>query len=204
MHFSWLGRTAVKLQTKPADQDVVITIDPYKPTTGVFPRSLTPDIALYTRGEEGSVTLSGSPFILATPGECETKGVLITAVQGPLPGSTLLRIDAEDMSIGHLGLIKQPLTDDQLEVLADVDVLFVPIGGTTSYDAEEAVKAINAIEPRIVIPMAFASDNDPEAAEAGGFLKEMGVSNGAPEKKVIIKQKDLPQEETRVIVLAKE
>jgi hypothetical protein len=36
------------------------------------------------------------------------------------------------------------------------------------------------------------------------FLKAMGVENGAEEKKVILKKKDLPEEETRVIVLLKE
>lgn len=204
MHLSWLGRTAVKIQVKPADKDVVVVIDPYRPDKGIFPRSLAPDIGLYTREEKDSITLSGNPFILSTPGECETKGVLITAVAGHEPGTVMLRLDAEGLSVGHLGLAKKPLTDQQLEALADVDILFVPVGNNDSYDAEAAAKAVNQIEPRLVIPMAFKSDNDPQAKPVNDFLKEMGVSNGGAEKKVIIKKKDLPQEETQVIVLAKE
>lgn len=204
MHFSWLGGTAVKIQAKPLEQEVMIVIDPYKPAAGAFPRNLSPDIGLYSRGEADSITLSGQPFILSTPGECETKGVLITAAPGATAEALILRIDAEDLSVGHLGRTNSPLNDAQLEVLSEVDVLFIPFGGEGCYDAEEAVKAVSAIEPRIVIPMAFQSDNDPKAAPVSQFLKEMGAANGQPEKKVIIKKKDLPAEETKVLILAKE
>lgn len=204
MHFSWLGGTAVKIQAKPFDEDISIVIDPYKPEKGEFPRSLTPHIALYTRSEQDSITLSGTPFVLTTPGECETKGVLITSIQGSKPGETIVRIDAEQLSVAHLGMVKTQLTEAQLESLGDVDVLFVPVGSGETYDAEAAMKAVNAIEPRVVIPIAYKSDNEPDAAPVQTFLKEMGASNVAEEKKIIIKKKDLPQDETKVMVLAKE
>ncbi len=204
MHISWLGNTAIKLQTKPFDQDIIIIIDPYRPTTGEFPRSLMPDIGLYTRGEDGSITLSGNPFVVSGPGEYENKGVLITAVPGSDENNIMFRVDAEQLSVGHLGLTNKQLTDEQLEALSDVDILIVPVGNGQGYDAENAAKAVNIIEPRIVIPMAFKSENDPKALGVEAFLKEMGASASTPEKKIIIKKKDLPQEETKVIVLAKE
>jgi L-ascorbate metabolism protein UlaG (beta-lactamase superfamily) len=204
MHISWLGNTAIKIQVKPFDKDVIVVIDPYKPEKGSFPRSLMPDIGLFTRGQKDSITLSGNPFILDTPGECETKGVLITAVQGEKKEDIKLRLDAEQMSVGHLGMASKPLTEAEIEVLADVDILIVPVGGNNCYDAEAASKAINAIEPKVIIPMAYKSDNDPKAKPIEEFLKEMGFSNGAPEKKFIIKKKNLPAEETQVVVLSKE
>lgn len=204
MHFSWLGSTAIKIQAKPFDKDVTIVIDPYKPKAGSFPRSLAPDIALFTKEQKGSVTLSGNPFVLEHPGECETNGVLVTAAQGHEPGSTLLRIDVEGISVGHLGCAKKELTNNQLAVLSGVDILCVPVGNGECYDAEQAVKAVNAIEPRIVIPIAFKSDNDPKAKDIKNFLKVMGATSSTPEKKVIIKKRDLPQDETKVVVLGKE
>lgn len=204
MHLSRLGGTAIKIQAKPLDKDIVIVIDPYRPKQGDFPRSLAPDIALFTRGIEGSITISGNPFILATPGECETNGVLITSVQGHAEGTSMVRVDAEGVSVGHVGLPKAPLTETQIEALGNVDILFVPVGGGDSYDEEEAVKAVNAIEPRIVIPMHYKSDNDPSLDPVNAFLKEIGHSNGQQEKKLIVKKKDLPQEETKVVVLGKE
>lgn len=205
MHISWLGTSAVRIQAKPADTDVVVLIDPYKVDKGTFPRSLSADIALYTRGEKNSLTISGNPFILSTPGECETHGVLISMAEGHEKGQTLVRIDAEGMSVGHLGLAKEELTDEQLEMLAGVDILMIPIGDVDgSYGARSAVKTIQSIEPRVVIPIAYQSDNDPDAKGIDGFIKEVGVQPQKEEKKVIIKQKDLPQEEMKVIIVSKE
>ncbi|MEK7083888.1 MAG: MBL fold metallo-hydrolase [Patescibacteria group bacterium] len=204
MHISWLGTTAVKIQTKPLDADVTIVIDPYRPAQGEFPRSLAPDIALFTRGMDGAITLSGNPFVLSTAGECETKGVLITCVEGESEGCILARLDAENLSIAHLGLIKKELTEKHLDVVGGVDILLVPVGGSEGYDAESAMKAVNAIEPRIVIPIACKSENDPSYDPVSAFLKEMGAASERPEKKIIIKKKDLPQEETKVMVLEKE
>lgn len=205
MHISWLGSTAIKLQVKPFDEDIIIVIDPYRPEEGTFPRSLSPHVGLFTRGQKDAVTLSGEPFILDTPGECDVKGVLVTAVAGSEPGDTMVRIDAENLSVAHLGMAKKALTEKQRELLSDVDILFVPVGGEGCYDAEAAMKAVNELEPRIVIPIAFQSDNNPKAQPIATFLKEMGVTNqDKPETKAIVKKKDLPSEETQVIVLAKE
>lgn len=204
MHISWLGNTAVKIQAKPFDKDIVVVIDPYKQDKGNFPRSLAPNIGLYTRGEKNSITLSGNPFVLDTPGECEHDGILISSVQGHEKDTTMIRIDAEQISVGHIGFIKKQLDDKQLEVLSGVDILIVPIGHPDSLDNETAIKVINSVEPRIVIPIAYFSDNDPQAKPVDSFLREMGVKDHKPETKVIIKKKDLPQEETQVIVLSKE
>lgn len=204
MHISWLGGTSVKVQVKPAEEDIVVVIDPYKPAAGAFPRSLTPNIALYTRGIDGGITLSGKPFTLATPGECETKGVLITAVFGGSGERLFVRFDAEGMSVAHLGLTHHVPTDAELDIVGDVDVLMLPVGGHPGYDAEDAVKVVNAIEPKIVIPIGFKSDNDPKLAGAELFLREFGAKADAAETKIILRKKDLPQEETRVVLLKKE
>lgn len=204
MHISWLGNTAVKIQAKPFDKDVVVVIDPYRQDKGNFPRSLMPNIGLYTRGEKNSITLSGNPFVLDTPGECEHDGILISSVQGHEAGTTMVRIDVEQISVGHVGFIKKQLDDKQLNILADVDVLLIPVGHPDGLDEEAAIKVVNSIEPKIVIPIAYQSDNDPNARPIDSFLKGMGIKDNKPEPKVIIKKKDLPQEETQVIILNKE
>lgn len=204
MHISWLGSSAIKLQVKPFDTDVTIVIDPYKPEKGSFPRSLTADIALYSHGDKGSVTVSGNPFVITNPGEWEIKRVLLSAARGHNQGEAMLRIDAEHMSLGHLGRSNKPLTDAQLEMLTGVDILCVPVGGKDSYEPAAASKVINMIEPRIVIPMCYKSDNDPGAAPVSEFIKQLGAKVDEEEKKVIIKKKDLPQEEMRIMLLHKE
>ena len=204
MHISWLGTTAVRIQTKNEGNDVNIVIDPYKPKVGDFPRSLTPQIALFTRGQEDSITLSGEPFVLDTPGECDTKGVLVSAVEGHGENDVMFRIDLEQMSIGHLGLVSKFPVQKQKDLLSDVDVLLIPVGHPDAYDPEKAMKLINELGPRIVIPIAFKSKNDPKADGVEKFVKAMGMSADKLEKKAIIKKKDLPQEDTQLIILAKE
>lgn len=204
MHIHWLGKTFIKLQMKPTDTDVTVLIDPYSSTKGAEPRSLLADIVIRTQGiGKETITLQGTPFELTGPGEIETHGVLIAAAQGNDTDSTMVRLDAEGISLGHLGWTNKQLSDKQLEVLSGVDILLVPFGAEGVYDTEGAMKAINSIEPRIVIPMAYHSDNDPEAKPVTEFLKEFG-SAPDPEKKVIIKKASLPTEETQLILLEKE
>lgn len=204
MHISWLGTTGFKIQTRHLEHDVTVLIDPYLPDKGSSPRSLTADLVLLTRGNDNLITLPGTPFILETPGEIDSRGVLVTSVAGHTATSVMFRVDTEGMSIGHLGLINTPLTTAQLDVLSGIDILCIPIGHEHGFDTATAIKVVNSIEPRIVIPMAFLSDNDPTAKSADTFVRELGVSMPDEEKKVVLKKKDLPEEETRVIVFGKE
>ncbi|MFH0857219.1 MAG: MBL fold metallo-hydrolase [Candidatus Magasanikbacteria bacterium] len=204
MHIQWLGASAFKLQVKPVTDEIVVAIDPYKQEKGNFPRSLTPHIGIATHGIDELITLSGDPFIVSIPGEYETKNVLIQAVAGKDEQNLAIRVDAEMISFGHFGLTKEMPTDAQIEFLTGVDILAIPVGGKNSYSAEQAIKLINNIEPRIVIPYAYKSDNEPDADSVEVFLKEIGVPAEKPGTKVIIKKKDLPQEDMQIIVLEKE
>lgn len=201
MHINWLGRTALKIQAKPQDQDVTIVIDPYRSESGNSPRSLSPQIALFSHGLEDAITLSGNPFVLSGPGECEIKGVLVTGVQGRNAKEVLFRLDVENVSLAHLGIANTTLTNAQIDALQGVDVLCLPVGGTVGFDAETAAKVANILEPHIIIPLAHQSPVDPKAAPVHVFLKEIGLSADKPESKVIVKKKDLPEEETKVVVL---
>lgn len=204
MHISWLGSTGVKIQTKPQNEDVSVLIDPYKASVGSSPRNLAADIALFSHGKDDAVTLSGDPFVLSTPGECEIKGVLLSSAPGNGEGQTLIRIDSEGISLAHLGLTNKIPNNEALETIGSVDVLCLTVGGGLGYDPETAIKVINMIEPRVIIPLAFQSDNDPSAFPIEKFLKEIGLPTDKAEKKIILKKKDLPTEDMKIMVLEKE
>ena len=80
MHISWMGQTCVKIQTKNDERDATIVINPYKPSTGNFPRSFTPDIALFSTSSKGSVTLSQDPLVIETTGEFELNNIVIYSI----------------------------------------------------------------------------------------------------------------------------
>jgi L-ascorbate metabolism protein UlaG (beta-lactamase superfamily) len=203
MHISWLGQTCVKLQTKNSDEDVVILIDAYKPKTGDFPRSFTPQIALYSRDEEDAATLSQNPFVMSSLGECEIKGVMVYSYYTE-HGTKIFKINAEGMNIVHLGKLTKKISGPILEKLGTPDILFIPVGGEKEYlTAEDAAELISEIEPRVIIPVGFQCDTDPKARPVSEFIKEIGIKPEATDIKFIIKKKDLPPEETKLFVLEK-
>ncbi|HLD61042.1 MAG TPA: MBL fold metallo-hydrolase [Patescibacteria group bacterium] len=203
MHLSWLGQTCVKLQTKNMDEDVTILIDAYKPAKGDFPRSFSPTVALFSHGQENAATLSQNPFVLDTLGECEIKNVMITA--WPTNAENIVyKINAEGLALVHLGRMHKKAELSELEKIGNIDILFIPVGNGSAYlSAEDAADLTTALEPRIVIPIAYQCDTDPAAKPVSEFTKELGLKPEVTDKKIIIKKKDLPQEETKLFILEK-
>lgn len=202
MHISWLGQTCVRLQTKNVDEDITVIIDGYKPSTGEFPRSFSPQIALYSHGEENITTLSQEPFIISTSGECEIKGVMCYSY--PCEDGQIFKINAENINLVHLGKITKKLDAEHIEKLGTPDILFIPVGGGPNYlSLNDAADMITTLGPRIVIPIAYQSDSEPKAGALSDFIKVVGLSPEVTDKKFIIKKKDLPSSETKLMVLEK-
>jgi L-ascorbate metabolism protein UlaG (beta-lactamase superfamily) len=203
MHITWHGQTCIKLQTKYLDEDITLITDPYKPSTGDFPRSFSPNITLFSRGQDSSVTLSQEPFIIDTLGEFDIKDIMITSLPGA-EESIVFKLVAEGINIAFLGHLKSKLSAESIESLGKVDVLFVPVGGNGTYlDAAGATELVTAIEPRLIIPIASQCDSDPKAQPVTAFVKEIGLKTETSDKKLILKAKDLPQEEMKLVILEK-
>jgi L-ascorbate metabolism protein UlaG (beta-lactamase superfamily) len=203
MHLTWLGKTCVKIQTKPLEEEVVILIDAYKPDAGEFPRSLSANVALFTKGQAGSTTLTQEPFIIDTLGEFDIKNNIITTWAGP-EGSVIYKVHSENISVVHFGPMTTPPTEETLENLGKVDILLLPMGGNKNYFSPTAAAQLaNTIEPRIIIPIAYQCDTDSDAEPLTAFIKEIGLAPHSTDKKLIIKSKDLPQEDMELYVLEK-
>lgn len=204
MHINWLGQTCIKLQVKNLkDEDVVILIDPYKPSKGDFPRNFSPDVAVYSKTTKDSVTISNSAFTVETLGEYDVKGNMIYAIAGN-KSDLIFKISAEGLNIVHLGSAKEKMSESVLEKIGVPDILFLPVGNAEkTLSPKIACDMISLLEPRIIIPIAYQCDTDPEAAPIENFLKEIGIKPEIVEKKLIIKKKDLPQEETKLFILEK-
>jgi len=204
MHINWLGQTCVKLQTKNLkDEDIVIIIDPYKPEKGDFPRNFSPDVVLYSKTAKDSVTISDSAFVVETLGEYEVKDNMIYAIDAN-EKEMIFKISAEGMNIVHLGNVKEKISESVIEKLGTPDILFLPVGNRErSLDPKKAREAVSILEPRVIIPIAYKCDTDPGALPLENFLKEIGIKPETTDKKIIIKKKDLPQEDTKIFVLEK-
>jgi len=198
MQIQYFGLSSFKLTSK----DTTSIIDPFSKESGLTPPRGNADLLILSEKDNElysyTQSISGTPFLVDGPGEYDVKEHTITGIpvrdkEGRVV--TVYLIELEGIKILHMAHIKKlALTEDELEDIGDVDIMLVPVGGEEVMDFEEAAKAVNYIEPRIVIPMHFTSPDK--------FLKEMG---GKEEKmdKLTIKKKDLPAEDapTKVILL---
>ncbi len=98
-------------------------------------------------------------IVFDTPGNYEISDILIDAVRvdsyggGDYPYSTIYKVMCEDINLAIVGHIKPSLTDEQLEELGLVDVLFIPVGGNGyTLDAVGALRVTKSIDPKLVIP----------------------------------------------------
>ena len=98
-------------------------------------------------------------IVFDTPGNYEVSDILIDAVRadsfigGDYPYATIYKVACEDINLAVVGHIQPKLTDEQLEELGLVDVLFVPVGGGGyTLDAIGALRVTKSIDPKLVIP----------------------------------------------------
>ena len=55
----------------------------------------------------------------------------------------------------HLGDLGHELDEASIEKIGEVDVLFIPIGGTFTVDDKQAWNVIKKINPKIIVPMHY-------------------------------------------------
>jgi len=72
--------------------------------------------------------------------------------------NTIFIIEADGLILTHLGDLGHPLSKEVLESIGKVDVLFIPVGGYYTIDAETATKVMDAIKPQLTIPMHFKTE----------------------------------------------
>lgn len=217
MVISWYGNSCFKIQTSGSnltEGQLTIITDPFSKETGLTPPRVQADIVTvsHQHHDHNNVeTIGGSPFVVETPGEYEVKGVVIKGIsswhdteKGETRGSnTIFIFKTEGMTLCHLGdLGQEKLTAEQIEALNSVDVLFVPVGGKYTLDAAQAAEVVNQIEPRIVVPMHYKIKGlKLDVADEKEFVKEVG--EGERVEKLVLKKKDLPQEEEIKIYIFK-
>ena len=186
----WHGGNCVSIQ----NQEAELVIDPQDIEKDLKLAKSAEVFLLSSDSKSVKIPAKSSSFIINMPGEYDTKGFFVMGL-GEIVDVVIYIVESEGIRVCHLPDIKKELTDEQLEMISDVDVLLADIGNNDDSN-EITAKVINQIEPRIVVPMGY----DP-AKKQKTFLEEMGASGNEPQNKLSIKKKDLPQEETEIVIL---
>ncbi len=208
MDIDWFGHSCFRLR----EQGVTIITDPYDKSIGYNMPRLRADIITISHEAPGHSAISavkGEFKVLNKPGEYEVRGVFISGVQTwleavkgqPKEENVIFVFEFGDLTVGHLGDLAKVLTQAQVEALPSIDILMVPVGGHGALDADKAAEVVSLLEPSIVIPMHYRTPiTTVELDPIGKFLKEMGVTEQAPQESLRITRSDLP-EETQVVIL---
>lgn len=154
--------------------------------------------------------LAGTPVVYDWPGEYEFQGTHFKGIHSfhnskddkEQLENIIFHMVMGDIRLCHLGAQGTKLTSEQLEKAGEVDVLFVPVGGKGGMDAKKAKEVVEQVEPRIIIPMMY----DTEGSKAGldslqSFLSVMGAKAVEPLDKFTVRRSELPEENSKVVVL---
>jgi L-ascorbate metabolism protein UlaG (beta-lactamase superfamily) len=116
--------------------------------------------------------------------------------QGAKRGKNVMyKFTIDGIRFCHLGDLGHDLDDESVQKIGEVDILFVPIGGTFTMDDKQAWNVVNKIKPKIIIPMHYKigglslpiSGLDPFLAQAKHKVIHVG-------NEIDIEKEDLPTE----------
>ena len=197
MQILWQGYSYFKL----VNSQQTVLLNPYSLDKSVKFSKVKADLALFTNTKEYVASkMNEQTFVIDGPGEYEVSDVFVYGRQ--VNGTSIYLLAFDDLKIAFLGEYgHQPLSDKYLEVVEGADILILPVGGGDLTTAKEAVKIINQIEPRIVIPSCHkAGMGKIKADDIQVFIKEFGVN---PEEldKLKINKRDLPQDDVKLLIL---
>lgn len=200
MDISWLGHACVRVRT----QHGAVVMDPCDKQSGFDMGRPTADIVTVSHADPHHSYVGGvrgDPVHITGPGEYEISGVQIIGIATHLRPATegvppernvAYMLEAEDLSLAHLGGLGTPLTAEQTEQLSNVDIVMLPIGGGATLDPEQAARVVRDLDPSVVIPLHYPTQSpDGEDGPLKAFISSLGVEPGEPVRRVSIQRRGL-------------
>lgn len=218
MNIQYYGDYCFKITTKPfgrATEDIVIWTDPCDKSTGLRAPQGQADIVFLSHSNGVDIEalgLKGDRVTLSNPGEYAVKGVNafgITSYQdtenGTLRGqNTLFVFQVESMNLCFLGALGHDLTPQQVEKIAAVDILFIPVGNHDTLAIKQLDEVIRKIEPALIIPMHYRMDGMSVAIDDEKvFCAEIGNCPVEKVSKMSLKKKDLEGKSMEIVIFEK-
>lgn len=163
LQIRWHGHACFEIKN-----DLTLVTDPHDgKSIGIPAPSVMGDIILvshdhYDHNSVKTVEKEGSKVVMderkRTVSNVEIKGVesFHDEAHGEKRGRNIIyKFIMDDIKFCHLGDLGHEIDDETAQKIGDVDILFVPIGGTFTVDADQAWKVVNMIKPKITIPMHY-------------------------------------------------
>jgi len=182
MKIKWLGHASFLITSEGGTK---IVTDPYTVGAGISYGEIqeSADIVLVSHGHgdhNNVAVVKGNPEVVKEAGSRTVKGIEVKGVasyhddtDGSQRGPNIIFCFTLDgLRLCHLGDLGHPLSDAQISEIGAVDVVFIPVGGFFTIDANVATQVCEKLQPKVVIPMHYKTDKcGYPIAEVGGFLE---------------------------------
>ncbi len=158
MKITWLGHSCFKIESK----DYSIVTDPYSneyvPGFGDLNEKANFVFSSHGHADHAAVDLIEIIHSFDSPFDIKYINTFHDEVYGAKRGINRIAIfDDGKYKAAHCGDLGCVLEPEQEEMLTELDVLMVPVGGFYTIGPKEATELIHRINPRYVIPMHFKS-----------------------------------------------
>lgn len=190
MVINYFGEGCFRLQSG----DLSLLVDPVNSRLkgDIVVKTLIPAEFTFPRVGEGF-------FEISSPGEYEIRGVEVLGLLVKEESTdkflkTIYRVKWDGIVFAFLGHISQFPAENILEELEEVEVLFLPVSSSQFFGAEEAVKLIKKIEPKLVLPSFVKS-----IAE----IQKITSKKVQLQEKLVFRKKDLEEMREEFVVLEK-
>jgi L-ascorbate metabolism protein UlaG (beta-lactamase superfamily) len=72
-------------------------------------------------------------------------------------GNSIFIYEMANMCIAHLGHLHHTLTQQQLDEIGRIDIVFVPVDGTMTLDTDGMIEVLEGLKAQLMIPMHYFS-----------------------------------------------
>jgi L-ascorbate metabolism protein UlaG (beta-lactamase superfamily) len=193
MRVDWYGQAAFRLH----GPEGTVFIDPFGGTSALAARGIQfeypalsgidADLVLVTHehvDHNGVEAINGEPVILrSTAGRLASPIGEVVAIasehdekagteRGP---NTIFVFGLDGLRLAHFGDFGQrALRDEQAAAIGKVDLVFLPVGGGPTIDAEQAATIAKRLAPRWVVPMHYRTPRIGFLETADAFFERTG------------------------------
>lgn len=185
-----------------------VLFDPFPPQVGFPFRRVRAEVVCVSHhhfDHDHVDKVEGKPIVIDTAGShAPLPGIRVNTVtafhdeeQGKKRGEVLCAVlSAEGLKITHLGDLGVVPDKTLREKLFMPDILFVPVGGVYTLNAQTAKAAAEALQPRIIIPMHYRSEQGglEQIATLTDFVEAMKPATFSVQPLLRVTREDLSQQ----------
>ena len=210
MKIEYLGHSCFCLTT---ENGIKILTDPYTQVGYSLPKGLTVDIVTVSHGHFDHNYLEGvkAKKVVKDTLLYKENGVRIEGIstfhdekQGALRGkNTIYKIYADGLTVCHLGDLGEKYSETLKNLIGKMDICLIPVGGTYTINAKEAMEYVEKTNPHVVIPMHYRpKDGALDITDAQPFLRlwNKEVQN-CLYGEIVLKKDDLQDRETKLVYM---